>query len=52
MALWALLSIAGCLLLLGVGRTIYVAGYRKGVDSERAKAERVRAALADLKREA
>jgi hypothetical protein len=45
MTLWALLSIAGSLLLLGIARAIYVAGYRRGVDRERGRAMRVGAAM-------
>ena len=48
MALWALLVTAGGLLLLGVGRAIYVAGYRRGMQRERERALRMGAALRSL----
>lgn len=42
---WALLGISTAVLVLGVGRAIYVSGYRRGVASERWRAMRVGEAL-------
>lgn len=47
---WVLLVLGAAVLLIGVARVIYVAGYRRGVDSERGRAMRVGAALRDLRR--
>jgi hypothetical protein len=42
---WVLLGLGVTVLLLGIARTIYVAGYRRGVDRERGRAMRVGAAM-------
>lgn len=47
---WVLLGIGVTVLVLGVGRAIWVNGYRKGVERERARAMRMGAALRDLRR--
>jgi hypothetical protein len=47
---WVLLVLGSTVLLLGIARAIYVAGYRKGQEREQARAMRMGAALRDLKR--
>ena len=48
---WVLLALAGTVLLLGILRAIYVAGYRKGQEREQERALRIGAALRDLRRD-
>lgn len=47
---WVLLGIGVTVLVLGVGRAIYVAGYRKGVERERGRAMRTGAAMRHIGR--
>lgn len=47
---WVLLGIGVTVLVLGVGRAIWVNGYRKGVDRERGRQMRVGAALRGMGR--
>lgn len=49
---WVLLGLGVTVLLLGIARTIYVAGYRRGVDRERGRAMRMGEALRGLGRRA
>lgn len=49
---WVLLGIGVTVLVLGVGRAIYVAGYRKGVERERERAMRMGAAPRGMGRRA